>query len=87
MKSLFTSLVLAAALSLGACTSTPMTPAQVQADVQAAALVINQGACDAQAAANIATASLTAAGDTAGAAQTAKVSAVAGVSCMALAAK
>lgn len=59
---------------------------QAQSDLQQATLVIDKGACDAQAAANDATTVLTAAGDAAGAAQTAEVSAVAGAACMTLAA-
>jgi hypothetical protein len=69
--------------ALDACTATQQATAQ--ADIQQAVLVVDQGACDAQAAANDATTILTAAGDTAGAAQTSKVSATAGAACMKLA--
>lgn len=78
------SLAFLLAASLGACTAAQV--ASVQTGIASAKIVIDQGACDAQAAANDATTILTAAGDTAGAAQTAKVSTTAGSACMTLAA-
>jgi hypothetical protein len=77
------SLACAAALLLAACSAAQVSTAE--SNVQSAALVIDAGACAAQAAANDATAALTAAGDANGAAQSAKVSAVAGSACMTLA--
>ena len=76
-------LAFAAAFALSACSSAQLATAQ--ADVQSGVLVVDTGACLAQKAANDATAILTAAGDTAGAAASAKVSTVAGQACLTLA--
>ena len=76
-------LAVCAALALVKCTSAQVQTAQT--DAAQAQVVVDAGACDAQKAANDATAILTAAGDTAGAAQTSRISAVAGLPCMTLA--
>ena len=76
-------LMILAAGALGACTGpNAPTPATIQTDAQIVLTVTQQAMCEAQAAANLASAVAAGAGDTSAATEASRASAAAGAGCL-----
>ena len=76
-------LMVLTASTLGACTgSNAPTPATIQTDAQIVLTVTQQAMCEAQAAANLASAVAAGAGDSSAAAEASRASAAAGAGCL-----